>query len=289
MSNKTRPAWLEKKINLRDCSSMKSLLRGLALNTVCEEAACPNISECFGRGIATFMILGKNCTRKCRFCNIGKEKPSEPDSLEPYNIAEAVAHLKLRHIVITSVTRDDLPDGGSGHFAGTIKAIRKTACKASIEVLIPDFKADIDAIKKITDAAPDIINHNVETVPRFYPEIRPEAGYKRSLDVLRTAKALSADKIYTKSGIMLGFGETVEEVLSVLNDLSQARCDLLSIGQYLAPSRAHYPVKEYIKPEIFDYYREKALMLGFKFVKSSPYTRSSYLADEYLSKAAAPR
>jgi lipoyl synthase len=282
MKTKTRPAWLDKKISLKSCNQMKSFLRGLSLHTVCEEAACPNISECFERGVATFMILGKNCTRSCRFCNISKQKPSPIDRREPLHVAEAVRALRLKHVVVTSVTRDDLEDAGAGHFAATIKAIKSLNNDISVEVLIPDFKGDRSAIKEVAEAGPDIINHNIETIPRFYPEIRPEADYQKSLDVLSIARELSDNSVSVKSGIMLGFGEKRNEVLDVFKDLRHNGCELLSIGQYLSPSKAHYPVKEYVMPEVFDYYRNNALALGFSFVKSSPYTRSSYLADEYM-------
>lgn len=277
-----RPSWLEKKISLKDCSQMKSLLRGLGLNTVCEEASCPNISECFVRGIATFMILGSKCTRSCKFCNVGKGEPDSLDVSEPCRVGEAVKQLRLNHAVVTSVTRDDLKDGGASHFADTIKSVRRESSKTTIEVLIPDFKADIEAISCVVNAGPDIINHNVETVPSIYPEVRPEADYNRSLDVLRIAKTVSKGGIYTKSGIMLGLGETREEVLEVLRDLRGAGCDLLSIGQYLAPSKLHYPVKDYIEPELFRYYKEQAEAFGFQFTASGPYVRSSYHADEYI-------
>jgi lipoyl synthase len=280
---KQKPSWLDKKINLKDCNRMKCLLRGLDLNTVCEEAACPNISECFAKGVATFMILGKHCTRSCRFCNVEKGIPVPLDVSEPLRVAEAVKKLELKHVVVTSVTRDDLKDGGSRHFADTIACIRRENSKTSVEVLIPDFRADINAISCVVSASPDIINHNIETVSRLYPEVRPEADYKRSLEVLRTAKRFSNGTIHIKSGIMLGLGEKKTEVLEVLCDLRKAGCDLLSIGQYLAPSRRHYPVKEYVDPEDFVYYREKAGKLGFKFTASAPYVRSSYQAGEYMN------
>jgi lipoyl synthase len=283
MLTKQRPLWLDKKISLKDCSRMKGLLRGLSLNTVCEEAACPNISECFSKGIATFMILGSACTRSCKFCNVEKGIPVPLDISEPLRVAEAVKKLELKHVVVTSVTRDDLEDGGSRHFARTIECIRRENSHTSIEVLIPDFKSDVKAISCVVSAVPDIINHNIETVPRLYSDLRPEADYKRSLQVLKMAKEFSKDSIYTKSGIMLGLGEKKEEVLEALCDLRKANCDLLSIGQYLAPSRHHYPVKEYVDPEDFVYYREKAGKLGFKFTASAPYVRSSYQAGEYMN------
>jgi len=283
MLTKTKPSWLDKKISLKDCGRMKNLLRGLALNTVCEEAACPNMSECFAKGIATFMILGSKCTRGCKFCNVEKGEPSFLDVSEPQRISEAVKRLRLSHVVVTSVTRDDLKDGGAGHFADTIKSIRRENSKTRIEVLIPDFNADEIAISEVVNAGPDIVNHNVETVPRLYAEVRPEADYRRSLEVLRIAKDIARCKIYIKSGIMLGLGEKTEEVLEVLRDLRDVGCDLLSIGQYLAPSKSHYPVKDYIEPELFRYYKEKAEECGFRFTASAPYVRSSYQADEYIN------
>lgn len=278
-----KPSWLDKKISLKDCSRMKHLLRGLDLNTVCEEAACPNVSECFAQGIVTFMILGSHCTRSCKFCNVEKGRPAPLDVSEPLRVAEAVKKLELKHVVVTSVTRDDLEDGGARHFADTIACIRRENSRASVEVLIPDFRADVNAISCVVSAAPDIINHNIETISRLYPEVRPEADYKRSLEVLKVAKKLSNDTIYIKSGIMLGLGEKKEEVLDALYDLRKSGCDFLSIGQYLAPSRHHYPVKEYVDPEDFVYYREKAGKLGFKFIASAPYVRSSYQAGEYMN------
>jgi len=276
--------WLDKKINLRDCNNMQALLRGLKLHTVCEEAACPNISECFKKGTATFMILGRNCTRGCRFCNVGHEEPSPVDNAESTYIAQAVSRLGLRHVVITSVTRDDLKDGGARQFAETVLAIRNVCGNVVIEVLIPDLNGCSASIKTVADSVPDIINHNLETVPRLYTEVRPEADYSRSLSVLRIAKEISATSIYTKSGIMVGLGERKDEVLGLFLDLRKAGCDFLSIGQYLAPSNNHYPVKEYIRPETFDYYKKKAIEAGFRFVASAPYVRSSYIAQEYIEK-----
>ncbi len=280
----SKPAWLNKKINLRDCNKIQRLLRGLNLHTVCEEAACPNISECFKRSTAAFMILGKNCTRRCRFCNIGHGEPSMIDSDEPEQVAEAILRMGLRHAVITSVTRDDLEDAGASHFADTVSAVRRLCDNVVIEVLIPDLKGRKEFIKIVVDSAPDIINHNLETVSRLYPEVRPEADYKRSLKVLSMAKELSSGKIYTKSGIMAGLGEREDEVLQLFSDLRKAGCDFLSIGQYLKPSRQHYPVKEYVRPETFEYYKRKAEEAGFKYVASAPYVRSSYMADEYTEK-----
>ncbi|HDD35661.1 MAG TPA: lipoyl synthase [Candidatus Desulfofervidus auxilii] len=277
-----KPIWLHKKVNLKVCYALKSLLRDLKLYTICEEAHCPNISECFSQRIATFLILGDICTRNCAFCNVktGKTKPIDPE--EPKRIAEAVYRLNLKHVVITSVTRDDLADGGASHFVQTIFSIREKNKKVTIEVLIPDFKGKEEAIKMITTAKPDIIGHNIETVPRLYPIVRKGADFSRSLKVLRLIKQLDSN-IYTKSGIMLGLGEKKEEVIEVFKKLRKVGCDFLSIGQYLPPSLKAYPVKEYIHPNNFDYYKKKALALGFLYVMSGPYVRSSYLAKEFLS------
>jgi lipoic acid synthetase len=263
---------------------MQELLRGLKLHTVCEEAACPNISECFKKQTAAFMILGRNCTRSCGFCNIGHGEPSPVDNTEAGHVAEAVFRLGLRHVVITSVTRDDLKDGGARQFAETVLAVRKTCGNVTIEVLIPDLNAERAPVKTVVDSAPDIINHNLETVPRLYPEVRPDADYNRSLNVLKIVKELSGSSIYTKSGIMVGLGEREDEVLELFQDLRRVGCDFLSIGQYLAPSKNHYPVKEYIRAELFDYYKQKGEEAGFRFVASAAYVRSSYMAEEYISR-----
>lgn len=259
----------------------KGLLRGLKLETVCEQALCPNIGECFDRHQATFLILGRQCTRSCAFCNIEKGAPASPDASEPERIALAAEAMQLRHVVVTSVTRDDLDDGGAGMFARTVRAVRSRTPGAKIEVLIPDFRLSMGSLSCIVSAAPDIIAHNVETVPSLYPLVRRDSDYQRSLGVLKALKAL-APGIKTKSGIMLGLGEKEEEVLCVFSGLRAAGCDFLSIGQYLAPSAKHYPVVEYIHPDLFKSYRQKALSMGFGHVASSPYVRSSYLAEEYL-------
>ncbi|NQT90184.1 MAG: lipoyl synthase [Candidatus Omnitrophica bacterium] len=277
-----KPKWLDKKISLKDCSKMQGMLKGLGLNTVCQEASCPNISECFSRGEATFMILGRVCTRNCTFCNVGDGKPVALDPQEPARVAEAVKQLGLSHVVITSVTRDDLPDGGAGVFKDVISRLRKEPL--TIEVLIPDFKASPGALEEIVEAAPDIIGHNIETVPRLYKDVRPQADYSISIEVLGRIKELAGSRIFTKSGLMLGLGETRDEVLEVLSDLRGVGCDFLSLGQYLAPSRSHYPVYEYINPERFSFYKSQADKRGFLHVASAPYVRSSYLAAEYLNK-----
>ena len=263
---------------------MRALLNDLKLNTVCQQASCPNIGECFSRGEATFMILGEVCTRNCRFCGIKKGEPGEVDSGEPERVAQAVKRLNLRHVVITSVTRDDLPLGGAEIFVRTISSIRKKSASATIEVLIPDFQLNYEAIKVVVDAKPEIINHNVETVPSLYDSIRPMAIYRRSLEVIGIVRKMDS-RIFTKSGLMLGLGEKEDEVLEVFYDLRQASCDFLSIGQYLSPSLSHFPVKEYISPEKFIYYKKRAIQLGFLHVKSAPYVRSSYKAGEYLEEA----
>ena len=280
-----RPKWLNKKITLKDCHKMKAMLKDMGLHTVCQEAACPNISECFAKRTATFMILGNVCTRNCRFCNLKKGTPDGVDWGEPERVAQAVEGLDLKHAVITSVTRDDIGDGGAEVFSRAISAVRKRSNRSSIEVLIPDFNGKEESIERVAAAGPDIINHNIETVSRLYKELRPEADYRRSLDVLKMAKGLSKRRaVYTKSGLMLGLGENEEEILEVFSDLRNTGCDLLSIGQYLAPSRDHYPVQEYVGPDRFEYYKEQALRRGFLHVASAPYVRSSYCATEYLER-----
>jgi len=275
-----KPPWLNKKISLRDCAKIKALLKEKHLNTVCEEASCPNVGECFAKKQATFMILGSVCTRGCRFCGVKKGIPELVDFSESVRIADCVVELGLKHVVITSVTRDDLPDGGARVFSETIKAIRNKNKEVAIEVLIPDFQADKESLKALVESKPDIIAHNMETVPRLYKDIRQGASYERSLEVFNILKDIVSG-ITLKSGLMLGLGENEEEVCAVFADLVKEGCSYLSIGQYLAPSNTHFPVKEYIRPEVFDQYREKALAAGFCSVKSAPYVRSSYLAAEY--------
>lgn len=279
-----KPEWLKIKVqDNSDKRQVEEMLGRLGLNTVCEEANCPNRMECFSRRTATFMILGRRCTRNCTFCNVEKNTPDPVDSQEPMHVAQAVTELGLRHVVITSVTRDDLHDGGAGHFAEVIRRIRKADGMVTIEVLIPDFKGNLEALKTVIDADPDIINHNVETVPRLYPEVRPMAVYARSLELLGRVKSIN-NKIYAKSGIMLGLGETRDEVLKVFDDLRSEDCDFLTIGQYLAPSKLHHPVVEYIHPDIFEKYKEKAQEAGFRYVASGPFVRSSYHAELALKQ-----
>ncbi len=277
-----KPEWLKVKAQSNaNLSEVEELIKGLELNTVCDEAACPNRLECFGRRTATFMILGRNCTRNCRFCNVEKSDPQAVDADEPIKVARAVETLNLKHVVVTSVTRDDLKDGGASHFAEVINEIRRRNNEVKIEVLIPDFKGNLEALNKVVNAKPDIIGHNVETIPRLYSEIRSMADYGRSLALLKNSK--SADKnIFTKSSVMLGLGETEDEIISVFKDLRQVDCDFLTVGQYLAPSKLHYPVQEYIHPDQFERYKKIGYDLGFKFVASGPFVRSSYHADEAL-------
>lgn len=279
MNIQRKPEWLRKKVNPGDQNGMRQLLGELRLNTVCQQALCPNISECFSCGQATFLILGRNCTRLCSFCNVEKTVPLPVDTGEPERVAEAVARLKLSHVVVTSPTRDDLPDGGASLYAATVRSIRSASPTTRIELLIPDFQGNTADIETVAAARPDIIAHNVETVPRLY-QIRSGADYRRSLAVLRHCAGVAPD-IRTKSGVMLGMGEREEEVLQVFRDLRDAGCAYLSIGQYLAPSRRHYPVQEYVPPERFAALRRAALEMGFSHVESGPYVRSSYHAGQY--------
>lgn len=279
---KRKPEWLRIDLNKgRSLEYVNEILRRFSLNTVCKEANCPNRMECYSKKTATFMILGNQCTRNCRFCNVTHAEPQPVDPQEPQNVANAALELGLKHVVITSVTRDDLPDGGAKHFSQVIKAIKAKKSDMVVEVLIPDFRGSIEALKTVIRAKPEIINHNVETVPRLYPEVRPAAIYERSLKLLEQVKLIDSS-IITKSGIMVGLGETEEEVIDVLKDLRSVNCDFLTIGQYLPPSAAHYPVAEYVTPEVFQMYKEKALSLGFSFVASAPLVRSSYNAAEML-------
>jgi lipoyl synthase len=279
VSIQRKPEWLRKKVNQGEQTGMRRLLGELQLNTVCQQALCPNISECFSCGQATFLILGTNCTRQCSFCNVEKTAPLPVDLDEPARVTEAVQRLKLSHVVITSPTRDDLPDGGASIYSATVSAIRKESPDTRIEVLIPDFQGNQDSLNRVVASRPDVIAHNVETVPRLY-HVRSGADYHRSLNVLKICREL-APEINTKSGIMLGMGEQAEEVAQVMRDLRAVGCRYFSIGQYLAPSREHYPVQEYIRPEDFERLRQEGLELGFSHVESGPYVRSSYHAGDY--------
>lgn len=283
MENLRKPAWLNKKLDYASMKEMGEMLRSLNLHTVCEGAKCPNMGECFRNRTATFMILGDVCTRNCKFCAIPSGTTACVDLDEPKHLAEAALKLKLNHVVITSVTRDDLADGGSEQFAKCIAALREVLPKSSIEVLIPDFQADEQALDNVINAKPEIINHNVETVPSLYDIARPMANYRQSLKVLEYVKQQNPD-IYTKSGIMLGLGETREEVLSLFDDLRAVNCDMLTIGQYLPPSHDHASLKEYVSPEVFEDYKQAALAKGFRYVASGPYVRSSYNALEGMKE-----
>ncbi|MDD4208448.1 lipoyl synthase [Mesotoga sp.] len=276
---KEKPDWLKKKLNAdrSRLSEIKVMLRSLRLNTVCEEAKCPNIGECFASRTASFMILGNVCTRNCRFCAVSKGIPGSPDPKEPENISHAVHVLKLRHAVITSVTRDDLEDGGASQFVDVVRELRKNCPDTTIELLIPDLNGNWKALERIVREHPDVLNHNIETVPSLYVSVRPGATYERSIGLLRRVKEIDSS-IITKSGIMVGLGEDEDEVKSVIEDLIGAGCSMLTIGQYLQPSHKHLPVVEYITPEQFESYRIFALERGFSFVASGPLVRSSYHA-----------
>jgi len=273
-----KPPWINKRINLWLCHSLKRILREYKLYSVCEETRCPNLSECFSKGVVTFLILGNICTRNCSFCKIKKGAPLDVDEDEPQRVKEVVKKLNLRYVVITSPTRDDLEDKGVGIFLKTIKELRTLNNPPKIELLIPDFFAKIELVKKIVEANPQVIAHNLETVPRLYPQIRKGADYKRSLRVLKIIKELNP-KIYTKSSLLLGVGEREKEVIEVFKDLRKVGCDFLVLGQYLSPSLNHYLLKEYISPNKFKLLERQALQLGFKRVRSSPYMRSSYLNE----------
>lgn len=273
-----RPPWLRVRIrNEEEYGEMRSLLRGLKLHTVCEEAGCPNIGECFGQRTATFLILGDTCTRNCRFCAVRHGQPGLLDESEPENVAEAVERLGLKFAVITSVTRDDLPDGGAHIYAACMAAIRRRAPECGIEVLVPDFQGSEETLRTVMEARPDVLNHNLETIPRLYRQVRPQAKYRRSLEVLRRAKEMMPE-VLTKSGIMLGLGEKREEIIAVMEDLRAVDCDLLTLGQYLRPSSNHLPIRRHWTPEEFNELAEVGHGMGFVHVESGPLVRSSYHA-----------
>lgn len=270
----------------RAAEDVSRLLAELDLATVCREAHCPNQGECFSRGTATFMILGRSCTRNCRFCAVLEGDPGPPDADEPRAVAQAAARLALRHVVITSVTRDDLADGGAAHFADTIRAVRARLPNAALEVLTPDFEGRSRDVITVLDARPDIFNHNIETVPRLYPAVRPQADFARSLAVLVCAKArarAAGMNLHTKSGLMVGLGETGLEVREVMQALREAGCDMLTIGQYLAPSDQHVPVARYVEPDEFAAWQTQAEEMGFSAVAAGPFVRSSYHAEDLLA------
>lgn len=279
-SRENRPDWLRVKLpsgeGYRD---VKEVVEHHGLHTVCEEARCPNIAECWGRRTATFMILGDTCTRSCGFCAIKTGRPLFLDRDEPRRVGEAVRKMQLKHAVITSVNRDELEDGGAGIFAGTIREIRKQVPGCRVEVLIPDFKGDVSALEIVAEAKPDILNHNTETVPRLYQPVRPQGKYEWTLKILRAAKEIG---LTTKSGLMLGIGEKTEEVLEVMNDLREADVDILTLGQYLQPTKQHLPVDRFVHPDEFDMLKQEGMIMGFHHVESGPLVRSSYHADEQV-------
>lgn len=284
-----RPNWIRVKAPVsKGYQNTKNLIDDLKLNTVCEEAACPNIGECWEKKHATVMILGSVCTRSCAFCNIKTGRPDLLDPHEPERLAEGVGKLGLEHVVITSVDRDDLPDGGAEHFANCINAIRKTAPNTTIEILTPDFLKKDGAVKIVVAAKPDVYNHNIETVPSLYQAIRPGARYFHSLNILHEVKKLDSS-IFTKSGIMVGLGESTEEILQVMDDLRAANVDFMTIGQYLQPTKKHAPVDRYVTPEEFNYLERVARTKGFLMVSASPLTRSSYHAGDDFRKMQAAR
>jgi len=280
-----RPDWIKAKAPTgANYEEVKSLVESAHLHTVCQSANCPNIGECWHARTATFMILGDTCTRNCRFCAVNHGRPGPIDEDEPRRVAEAVKHLSLRHAVITSVTRDDQPDGGAHIFAESIRLIHEELPGCTVEVLIPDFQGDEAALAMVVEAGPEILNHNVETVERCYPTVRPQAIYSRSMELLRRAKELAAfiPSMRTKSGLMLGAGEEWDEILQTMRDLREVDCDILTLGQYLAPSSSHLPISRYYTPEEFARLREMGLEMGFGYVESGPLVRSSYHAAESL-------
>ena len=281
-----QPPWLWRRISSQAegvVAQMEHLLGQFGLHTVCQEARCPNLAECFGRGTATFMILGGTCSRGCRFCAVQRGKPTRVDPGEPERVAKAAARLGLKHLVVTSVTRDDLPDGGAGHFAATIQAAHRRSPEMVVEVLIPDFAGSQNALETVLAAGPDVLNHNLETVSRLYPRVRPGAGYRRSLGVLSWVKA-QVPRVVTKSGLMLGLGEITTEVLHTFYDLRQAQCDLLTLGQYLQPTDRQLAVDRFVPPAEFDGYRARAEGLGFRGVAAGPLVRSSHRAGALWNK-----
>ena len=281
---KKKPYWIRSKIlDSQNYFKTKAIINKQKIHTVCQEASCPNISECWSKKHATFMIMGDTCTRACSFCNVITGKPTALDLLEPFKIATATKELNLKHVVVTSVDRDDLDDGGAEHFANVILEIKKFNPSTTIEVLTPDFLRKKESYKKVVNANPDVFNHNIETVPSLYRKIRPGSKYFTSVNLLKSAKQIN-NQIFTKSGIMMGLGETKDEVLQVMDDLLEANVDFLTIGQYLQPTIKHYPLYRYVHPDEFLELKKIALSKGFLIVASSPLTRSSYHADEDFNK-----
>jgi lipoyl synthase len=283
-----KPPWLKRRIpSGTTYQRVRLLLKAGGLHTVCEEAACPNLGECFSQGTATFLILGNRCTRNCRFCAVAHGPKGPPDPQEPQRVAQAVKAMSLKYVVVTSVTRDDLPDGGAGLFSQTIHAVQEENPGTRVEVLIPDFQGNDEALEKVMRAGPNVLNHNLETVPRLYPVVRPRALYERSLRLLRRAREMDPS-VPTKSGLMLGLGESDDEIRRTLEDLVSAGCMMLTLGQYLQPSHHHLPVARFVTPEAFERWKSIALQIGFKDTASGPFVRSSYHAHE-LYKSAASR
>ncbi|PKK40168.1 Lipoate synthase [Clostridiaceae bacterium JG1575] len=276
-----KPEWLKVPFNQKAVHEVSELLAGAKVNTVCKEANCPNLGECYAKKTATFMVMGNSCTRNCRFCNVTCDRPQALDPQEPQHVADVARKLGLRHVVVTQVTRDDLTDGGAQHMADTVRAIRSACPEATIEVLISDLQGNEEALATVLASKPDVMNHNVEMVERLYPDIRPQARYERSLGVLNASKRLAPD-VLTKTGFMVGLGETDEEVDQLMEDVRATGCDILTVSQYLQPSVNHYPLKRFVPPAQFDRYREAAMAKGFRFVASSPLVRSSYRAAEAL-------
>lgn len=279
------PAWFAQALPEPSAmAKMEALLAGLKLHTVCDSAQCPNAGECFSRGTATFLVLGDVCTRNCTFCAVTKGAPSPVDEGEPQRLLEAASRLKLKYVVITSVTRDDLPDGGASHFASVVGLLHRNLPGISVEMLVPDFRGSRPALETVLRSLPEVLGHNVETVPRLYKEVRPMADYDRSVRLLAEAKEVETS-IFTKSGLMLGLGETADEVIEVMRDLREAGCDLLTLGQYLQPSPAHHPVARYVPPEEFAGYEAAGWEMGFAGVASAPPVRSSFRADKMYRAA----
>ncbi|MBK9595518.1 MAG: lipoyl synthase [Rhodocyclales bacterium] len=285
-----KPSWIRARAGNSHArfGEVKRILRDAALHTVCEEASCPNIGECFGKGTATFMILGDLCTRRCPFCDVGHGKPLPPDPQEPAHLAQTVAAMQLNYVVVTSVDRDDLRDGGAQHFADCIRAVREASPSTRIEILVPDFRGRLEiAVDILTATPPDVFNHNLETVPRLYRQARPGADYAHSLALLQAFKARNPG-IPTKSGLMVGIGETDAEILDVMRDLRAHGVDMLTIGQYLAPSAHHLPVLRYVHPDVFEMFAREAQAMGFAHAASAPMVRSSYHADQQAHQAGIP-
>lgn len=283
-----KPRWLKRRLpSGPQYEQTRQLLKKGGLHTVCQEANCPNIFECFSKRTATFLILGDRCTRNCSFCNVTHGAPGPADPREPKRVAQAAAEMNLAYVVVTSVTRDDLPDGGAGLFGQTIEALREAIKSVKIEVLIPDFQGDAAALARVLDAGPDVLNHNIETVPRLYPRVRPQADYRRSLELLHSVHK-QVPGMPIKSGLMLGLGETDDEIQQALEDLRKVSCSIVTLGQYLRPTPSHHPVKAFVAPEQFDKWRKTALEMGFCEAACGPFVRSSYQADAAYNKATAP-